>query len=138
MSEFQTGTVIEFESTPEITQERLNAYAVASGDNNKIHLDETVAKAMGLPGVIAHGMLSAAFISHRALSALAQSPQYKSFHISRFQTRFKSMVFLGDQVSVGGTVKEALPEKLVMELHARNQKGEVLTQGTIEFQPAKN
>jgi acyl dehydratase len=133
MKELLTGIAIEFEPCPEITQERLNAYAKASGDNNKIHLDEAVAKAMGLPGIIAHGMLSAAFISHRALKAISQSETYKSFQISHFQTRFKSMVFLGDQVSVGGVVKQATANLLVMELHARNQKGEVLTLGNIEF-----
>jgi len=32
-------------------------YAAASGDDNLIHLDDTYARGVGLPGVIAHGML---------------------------------------------------------------------------------
>ena len=39
------------------TREQIAAYAEASGDHNPIHLDEEFAKSVGLPGVIAHGML---------------------------------------------------------------------------------
>lgn len=38
----------------------LRRYAEASGDHNPIHLDEAAARAVGLPGIIAHGMLSMA------------------------------------------------------------------------------
>lgn len=41
-----------------ITRADLVAYAEASGDHNPIHLDEEVARSVGLPGVIAHGMLT--------------------------------------------------------------------------------
>lgn len=40
------------------TRADLVAYAKASGDQNPIHQDETVAKLVGLPDVIAHGMLT--------------------------------------------------------------------------------
>ncbi|WP_432563100.1 MaoC/PaaZ C-terminal domain-containing protein [Kineococcus sp. SYSU DK003] len=42
----------------ELSREDLRAYAEASGDRNPIHLDEATAKAVGLPDVIAHGMLT--------------------------------------------------------------------------------
>ena len=38
------------------TRADLIAYANASGDQNPIHQDEAVAKSVGLPDVIAHGM----------------------------------------------------------------------------------
>ncbi|MDR1441904.1 MAG: MaoC family dehydratase N-terminal domain-containing protein [Bifidobacteriaceae bacterium] len=41
-----------------LTRADLRRYATASGDHNPIHLDEEAAKAAGLPGVIAHGMLT--------------------------------------------------------------------------------
>lgn len=41
-----------------LTRTDLQAYADASGDHNPIHLDDAVAAAVGLPGVIAHGMLT--------------------------------------------------------------------------------
>jgi acyl dehydratase len=43
-----------------ITRADLVAYAEASGDHNPIHQDEEVARAVGLPGVIAHGMYTLA------------------------------------------------------------------------------
>ena len=41
-----------------LTRADLVAYAEASGDPNPIHQDEDVARSVGLPGVIAHGMLT--------------------------------------------------------------------------------
>ena len=41
-----------------ITRADLVAYAEAAGDPNPIHQDEAVARSVGLPGVIAHGMLT--------------------------------------------------------------------------------
>ena len=49
-----TGTVT---ATHRITRDDLRRYADASGDHNPIHLDPGAARAVGLPGVIAHGML---------------------------------------------------------------------------------
>ena len=43
-----------------ITRADLVAYAEASGDHNPIHQDEVVARSVGLPGVIAHGMYTLA------------------------------------------------------------------------------
>jgi acyl dehydratase len=48
--------------TFEITRADLVAYAAASGDHNPIHQDEEVALAVGLPGVIAHGMYTLALV----------------------------------------------------------------------------
>ncbi len=41
-----------------IDRELLKRYANASGDQNPIHQDEAFAKSVGLPDVIAHGMLT--------------------------------------------------------------------------------
>jgi acyl dehydratase len=46
--------------TYRITRADLIAYAEASGDHNPIHQDEAVARSVGLPGVIAHGMYTLA------------------------------------------------------------------------------
>ncbi|WP_205473284.1 MaoC/PaaZ C-terminal domain-containing protein [Nocardioides sp. SYSU D00038] len=46
--------------TYRVTRADLVAYAAASGDPNPIHQDEDVARAVGLPGVIAHGMYTLA------------------------------------------------------------------------------
>ncbi|MEO5664948.1 MAG: MaoC/PaaZ C-terminal domain-containing protein [Nocardioides sp.] len=41
-----------------VTRADLVSYAAAAGDPNPIHQDEDVARSVGLPGVIAHGMLT--------------------------------------------------------------------------------
>lgn len=43
-----------------VNREDLVAYAAASGDHNPIHQDDEVARSVGLPGVIAHGMYTMA------------------------------------------------------------------------------
>lgn len=50
-----------------ITRADLRAYAAASGDHNPIHSDEQVARSVGLPGVIAHGMYTLGLVG-RAVS----------------------------------------------------------------------
>lgn len=47
----------------EVTRADLVAYAAASGDDNPIHQDEEVARSVGLPGVIAHGMYTLALLA---------------------------------------------------------------------------
>jgi acyl dehydratase len=46
-----------------VTRADLVAYAEASGDHNPIHQDEEVARSVGLPGVIAHGMYTMALVA---------------------------------------------------------------------------
>ena len=52
----------------EITRADLRRYAEASGDDNPIHLRDEAARALGLPGVVAHGMLTSAL----AIGVVAQ------------------------------------------------------------------
>ncbi len=55
------GDVLPTQTYP-LTRADLVAYAAASGDPNPIHHDEDVARSVGLPGVIAHGMLTMALV----------------------------------------------------------------------------
>jgi acyl dehydratase len=48
-------------------------YAEPAGDPMPIHLDEEIAKSMGLPGIIMHGLCTMAFNSHALLSHVAPS-----------------------------------------------------------------
>lgn len=53
----EVGEVVA-ERTVELTRESLVRYAAASGDFNPIHYRDDVAARVGLPGVLAHGMLT--------------------------------------------------------------------------------
>ena len=57
MTEPVVGEVVA-ERTVHLTRESLVRYAGASGDFNPIHYRDDVAAAVGLPGVLAHGMLT--------------------------------------------------------------------------------
>ena len=69
MAEFTVGDVIA-ERIVHLTRESLVRYAGASGDFNPIHYRDDVAAAVGLPGVLAHGMLTMGIASSVVLSAL--------------------------------------------------------------------
>ena len=56
-----------------ITQERLNDYAQASGDSNPLHLDARFAAGTPFGGIIAHGMLTLAFIGEMMTAELGQA-----------------------------------------------------------------
>ncbi|HET8928282.1 MAG TPA: MaoC/PaaZ C-terminal domain-containing protein [Microbacterium sp.] len=57
MSGLQVGDIVA-ERTVQLTRESLVRYAGASGDFNPIHYRDDVAERVGLPGVLAHGMLT--------------------------------------------------------------------------------
>lgn len=129
----QSGAPIEFHSFSPISREQLKAYAEASGDFNPIHLDEEVAKKVGLPGIIAHGMLIAGLLAERALQLIDKEPSLKGFELVQFQSRFKAMTLVGDTPSVGGVIKEFTDQTLVLDLQAKNQRGELTTAGVARF-----
>ncbi len=121
------GELVEARTFPEITREQLKRYAEASGDPNPIHLDDEEARRMGLPGVIAHGMLCAAMLGERAESFVRKERGFAGARLIEFQTRFKAKVFPGDALVIGGVVKEASDTAVALELQAKNAKGEVTT-----------
>jgi acyl dehydratase len=124
--------------TKQVTVEQIRKYAEASGDRNPIHLDETFARAAGLPGVIAHGMLTMAFANQMVTDWLGDRRL-----LTRLQGRFAGMVLPGDQVTCSGTVatKDEATRRIVIHLAVQNQRGEkVLNKGVAEaeFPPQRS
>ena len=124
--------------TKHVTVEQIRQYAQASGDRNPIHLDETFARSAGLPGVIAHGMLTMAFANQMVTDWLGDRSLLK-----RLQGRFAGMVLPGDEVTCSGTVvsKDAPNRRVVINFVAVNQRGEkVLNKGVAEaeFPPQRS
>jgi len=124
MTEISSQDIIPFKVAGVITLEWLKEFARVSGDFNPIHQDEAVAKSMGLPGVIAHGMLTASLLHSRALEAIADYRNLRGFHIEQSDTRFRAMTFLGDEISLGGQWQMTGADELRLDMQARNQKGE--------------
>lgn len=71
-------------------------YAVASGDLNPIHTDPEVATAVGLPGVINHGLGTLSIVSGGLVDELAEGDPTR---ISRIQVRFTDMVIPGSDLT---------------------------------------
>ena len=116
--------------TKEVTVEQIQRYAEASGDRNPIHVDDSFARSAGLPGVIAHGMLTMAFANQMVTDWLGDRSMLK-----RLQGRFGAMVLPGDQVTCSGSVtsKDEASRRVVVSLVVSNQRGEkVLTKGVAE------
>ena len=78
----------------------LEAFAAVSGDTNPVHLDEDYAKATPFGGRIAHGMLSAAYIS-AVLGT--QLPGPGAIYLGQ-SLRFRRPVKIGDVVTARATV----------------------------------
>jgi acyl dehydratase len=77
MNKIETGAELA-PKTFNINRKLLVDYANASGDQNPIHQDETFAKSVGLPDVIAHGMLTMA-LAGKYLSEIAGSQSVVEF-----------------------------------------------------------
>ena len=103
-----------------ITRADLVAYAEASGDHNPIHQDEDVARSVGLPGVIAHGMYTLALVGRAEWTGGAE--------VVDLGAKFTSPVVVpaegGADVVVAGTVKSAVDGlvTLALEVTCEGQK----------------
>jgi acyl dehydratase len=57
--------------THHVDPDQTFGYAEASGDTNRIHLDDAFAREMGLPGIIVHGMFTMALCGRAVLDTVA-------------------------------------------------------------------
>ena len=101
-----------------VTRADLVAYAAASGDHNPIHQDEAVATAVGLPGVIAHGMYT------MALAARAVADWFPDREVVSRGCKFTAPVV----VPAEGGVEEGASVKVVGHVDAGGTKRGVGTQ----------
>ena len=70
-------------------------YAEASGDANPIHVDDAAAKAVGLPGVILHGMCTMALCGRAIVDTIADRDPTR---LRRLAVRFYRPVFPGHEL----------------------------------------
>ena len=88
-----------------ITQAQLNDYAEVSGDKNPLHLDSAFAATTMFGGIIAHGMLTLAFISE--MMALKFGKAW--LETGGLKVRFKGAARPGDRVETGGNITKEEP-----------------------------
>lgn len=109
-----------------VTRADLVAYAGASGDQNPIHQDEAIALAVGLPGVIAHGMYTLA-LAARAADSWAGGPG----RVVELAAKFINPVVVpegdgGTSVVVSGTVRSVADGLATVAIEARCGEERVL------------
>ena len=110
-----------------VTAQMVELFAEATGDRNPVHLDEEFASKTKFGGRIAHGMLTAGFVSAAIASRL---PGPGSIYMGQ-TLRFTRPVKLGDTVTVKLEVIEIIAEKKRVRLSTvcTNQNGETVMEG---------
>jgi acyl dehydratase len=120
----EVGTVVE-EKVFYLDRALLKQYADASGDQNPIHQNEEFAVSVGLPNVIAHGMLTMALVG-KYVSDFAGG----SANVLEFSARFTKPVIVpaGEKVdlTVSATVAEIDGDKISLTLSATSAGVKVL------------
>ena len=89
-----------FKFTIKITEKLLNDFAILSGDQNPLHMDENYANSTPFKKRVCHGMLLASFFS-RLIGM--HMPGKNALYFSQ-SLNFKSPCFIGDEVIVEGEV----------------------------------
>ncbi len=123
----EAGTELAEVSYP-VSRLSLVKYCGASGDFNVIHWSERIAKSVGLPDVIAHGMFTMAQVGRYVTDWVG--PQAT---VTEFGVRFSSMVVvpdddLGATIEVSGEVVQKLEgNRVALALTARSAGTKVLT-----------
>ena len=110
--------------TPPVTRHTLALYCGASGDHNPIHVDIDFAKSSGLDDVIAHGMLSMAYVGRLLTNWVSQSS------IRELRGRFTAMTLVGDSVScyakVTNKFSESGEKRIRLELTAETPREQTI------------
>lgn len=116
-----------FSTSREVTDEVIRKFAEVSGDYNPIHLDEEFAKTTRFGRRIAHGMLTAAYIS----AVLGNEFKGRTVIYLSQTMKFTAPVFLGDTVTAVATVTNIREDKgiVTLETNCTNQNGEALVKG---------
>lgn len=126
-SELRVGDDLPPLTKPAIDRVQIVRYASASGDFNRLHLDEPYAHAVGFPGLFAPGMLAMAFVGQLLSAWLRRG------HVRKLSARFIKIVWPNDELTCRGRIAELRKDAGAcyadVELWAENQKGELVLRG---------
>jgi 3-hydroxybutyryl-CoA dehydratase len=130
----EIGHTVTFTKT--VSEEDVVLFAKVTGDNQPLHLDDSFAAKTRFKKRIAHGMLSAGFIS--AALGTKLTPDAVVVYLAQ-QLRFRLPVAIGDTITAEVEVTAIDPEKNVVTLRTDcvNQAGEAVVKGeaTVMLDP---
>ncbi len=133
INEISIGDAAEFTKT--VTETDVYNFAGVTGDFNPAHINEEYAKGTFFKKRIAHGMLSAGFIS----SILGtQLPGAGAIYMKQ-ELKFLAPVYIGDTITARCEVTEMIAEKnrVVLRTTCENHDGKMVIDGAAVMSPPK-
>ena len=114
--------------THAVTDEDIRLFAKVTGDDQPLHLDETFGERTRFKKRIAHGMLSAGYISAALGTKIA--PAFIVVYLSQ-QLRFRLPVGIGDTITTEAEVTAVDTEKRILTVRTDclNQAGDAVIKG---------
>lgn len=131
--EMQVGMTAEFSVT--VTAEMMEQFYSITGDCSPIHMDAEYAAGRGYPGRVVYGMLSASLLS--TLAGVYLPGEHCLLH--QVDSKFVSPVFIGDTLTVKGSVSEVNDtfQEITIRAQILNQQGKKVVRATLKAGLAK-
>ena len=111
------------------TTRQLVQYAGAQGDFYEIHYDQGYARSVGLPGVILHGLLKAAFIAQLVTDWLGDGGRLETFEVS-----YRGIDVPGRPYRCRGVVKKVEGDHVELEVWGEDADGNRTTIGSASVE----
>lgn len=111
------------------TTRQLVQYAGASGDFYQIHYDQDFARGVGLPGVILHGLLKAAYLGQLLTDWLGDEGELKSFEVS-----YRGVDVPGKPYRCRGKITKVDGSNAELEVWGEDEGGNRTTLGTASVE----
>ena len=125
------GTAPVAEVTYGFDADQTFRYAEASGDPLRIHLDDAVARSVGLPGIIVHGLCTMAFCGRAVIESVAGGDPTR---LARLAVKFSRPVLPGQEITI--RIHAAPGEAGAYGFEARDAEGQgVVKDGRAELRP---
>jgi acyl dehydratase len=105
-------------------------YAGASGDFNPIHLDPELAKAVGFPSNILHGLYSMAQVARCAVEEAGGDPR----KLKRLSVQFRGIGLPEQEIVVSGSVKDERDGRVVLDLVAQQDDRQIIRNAEAELE----
>ena len=128
LADMKPGLTESFTVT--VTPEMMDAFAAITGDISPIHMDDAYARGRGYPGRVVYGMLGGSLFS--TLAGVYLPGEHCLLH--GVECRFAKPIFIGDTLTVTGTVTDVREFAAEAEIKAviTNQNGQRVTRGVIK------
>jgi Acyl dehydratase len=115
----------------QVTEEMMKAFLSITGDINPFHNDATYAKKVGYENRVVYGMLTASLLS--TLAGVYLPGKYSLIQL--VEIKFVKPVFVGDVLSIKGTVNELndTVKQITLNVTITNQKQEKVLRGKMKI-----